>query len=654
MNYGFVRVAASSPDLKVANVKYNVEQIKNKIAQLAEKKVSVMVFPELCICGYTCGDLFFQPTLLDACENGLAEIVRATKGVKALVFVGLPLRYKGELFNASAAVSNGKLLAFIPKKNIPNYNEFYERRYFTPAPEESECGNRIRVGGDGDNFFLTEEEAGFDGIVPFSENVIFRSLDDSKLTVSCEICEDLWVTSSPSERHAKNGAVIIVNLSASNEVIGKAEYRRTIINATSGKCVCGYIYADAGVGESTTDAVYSGHNIISENGSILAENTLFSGEDVISEIDLDRLYTERRKLTTFKEEFGERYNVIGFNSYTDELELTRKISRAPFVPHEKDALNERAQLILSMQANALAKRLKHTGAKTAVIGVSGGLDSTLALLVTCRAFDIIGKARKDILAITMPGFGTTKKTKGNSLKLMDELGVSGKTVSITNSVRAHFKDIGQSEEDKSVTYENAQARMRTLILMDTANKTGGLVIGTGDLSELALGWCTYNGDHMSMYAVNSGVPKTLVKHLVASEGERLKGNIQSVLKSILNTEISPELLPPSKDGKIAQKTEDIIGPYELHDFYLYYAIRWCFTPEKIYYLAKQAFKGEYNDETLKKWLKNFYKRFFSQQFKRSCLPDGVKIGSVTLSPRADWRMPSDACADEWLKIIDNL
>jgi len=651
MSYGFVRVAASSPDLKVADVEYNVGQIKNKIASLAEKKVSVMVFPELCICGYTCGDLFFQPTLLDACEKGLAEIVRATRGVKALVFVGLPLRYNGKLFNASAAVSNGKLLAFIPKKNIPNYNEFYERRYFTPALHDENQDLWVRLAGD---VFSKDEVEGSNGCVDISENVIFRSLDDRALTVSCEICEDLWVASSPAEEHAKGGAVIIVNPSASNEVIGKAEYRRTIINAASGKCICGYIYANAGVGESTTDAVYSGHSIISENGSVLAESKLFSGEDVISEIDLDRLYTERRKLTTFKAFSGDYHREIDFNSYTDELELTRKISRTPFVPHEKDALNERAQLILSMQANALAKRLKHTGAKTAVIGVSGGLDSTLALLVTCRAFDIIGKDKKDIIAITMPGFGTTKKTKGNSLRLMEELSVSGKTADITNSVLAHFKDIGQDEAVRDVTYENAQARMRTLILMDTANKTGGLVIGTGDLSELALGWCTYNGDHMSMYAVNSGVPKTLVKHLVKSEGDRIGGAVKETLEDILNTEISPELLPPDKDGKIAQKTEDIIGPYELHDFYLYYAIRWCFSPKKIYYLARQAFKGAYDEETLKKWLKNFYKRFFSQQFKRSCIPDGVKIGSVTLSPRADWRMPSDASAALWLEEVESL
>lgn len=653
MNYGFVRVAASSPDLKVANVKYNVEQIKNKITALAQKKVSVMVFPELCLCGYTCGDLFFQPTLLESCEKGLAEIVRATKGIKALVFVGLPLRFNGKLFNVAAAISCGKLLAFIPKENIPNYNEFYERRYFAPAFDNGECFDTVCFGGDGEEFYLTEDEVeGDNGNVDFFKNLIFCS--KGGLCVSCEICEDLWVTSSPAERHAKNGAVIIANLSASNEVIGKAEYRRTIINATSGKCACGYIYANAGVGESTTDTVYSGHSAISENGSMLAESALFSGEDVISEIDLDRLYTERRKLSTFETHLDDNYRIIDFDSYDDELTLTRPLSRTPFVPHEKDELGERAQLILSMQANALAKRLKHTGAKTAVIGVSGGLDSTLALLVTCRAFDIIGKDKKDILAITMPCFGTTKRTKGNAQALAEELGCTLKQINIKNSVLGHFKDIGHSPESLDVTYENSQARMRTLILMNTANQTGGLVIGTGDLSELALGWCTYNGDHMSMYAVNSGVPKTLVKHLVSSEGERLGGKIKKVLTDILNTEISPELLPPDKSGNIAQRTEDIIGPYELHDFYLYYAVRWCFSPAKVYYLARQAFKGAYDDETLKKWLKNFYKRFFSQQFKRSCLPDGVKIGSVTLSPRADWRMPSDACADEWLKEIEDL
>lgn len=651
MAYGFVRVAASSPDLRVADVEYNVGQIKNKIAELAEKRVSVMVFPELCICGYTCGDLFFQPTLLSACEKGLAEIAECTKGISALVFVGLPFRHGGKLYNVAAAVSNGRLLAFIPKTHLPSYNEFYERRYFVPAADRTEyieyVDEDVDEDVDGPDMLFGED-------VVFGTKVIFASPDDKDFTVACEICEDLWAPSSPGEKHAGNGASIIVNLSASDETIGKAEYRRTIINAASGKNVCGYVYADAGVGESTTDMIFAGHNIISENGSILAESKPFSGEDAISEIDVGKLSTERRKLTTFPSASDRDYIVLPFKSYTEEDDLMRTFSRTPFVPHEKDELNERAQLILSMQANALAKRLKHTNAKTAVIGVSGGLDSTLALLVTCRAFDIIGKDRKDIVAITMPGFGTTEKTKGNSLKLMEELGVSGKTVSITDSVRSHFKDIGQSEENKDVTYENSQARMRTMILMDTANKTGGLVIGTGDLSELALGWCTYNGDHMSMYAVNSGVPKTLVKHLVRSEGERIGGAAALTLDDILNTEISPELLPPDKDGHIAQKTEDIIGPYELHDFYLYYAIRWGYPPEKIYYIAKQTFKGAYDKKTLKKWLKNFYKRFFSQQFKRSCLPDGVKIGSVTLSPRADWRMPSDAAANLWLKEVEEL
>ena len=639
MKYGFVKVAAVSPELKVADVKFNTLKIEEEIARQTKEGTEILVFPELCLCGYTCGDLFLQPLLSEACRRALKELSLFTRGISMLIFVGLPMDYMGKLYNCAAALCNGRVLGIVPKTHIPNYSEFYERRYFSPAPN-----------GNIPDYRLWEEEC-----TTFGPKQIFADEKNPEVKVACEICEDLWVGMAPSVYAASAGATIIVNLSASDETIGKADYRRMLVKSQSGRNVCAYIYADAGTGESTTDMVFAGHNLIAENASVLSESLPFSKGRATAEIDASFLAAERRKLTTFTGTETPSDFIVTKAGFCGDGELTlRKVSKTPFVPQENIQLGERAELILSIQAQGLARRLSHTGAKTAVIGISGGLDSSLALLVSARAFEILGRDKKNIVAVTMPGFGTTGKTFDNSLKLIECTGASGRTINISESVLKHFEDIGHDRKALDVTYENAQARMRTMILMDIANKTGGLVVGTGDLSELALGWCTYNGDHMSMYAVNSSVPKTLVKHLVRYEGMRKGGELQKVLEAILATEISPELLPPDKEGKIAQKTEDIIGPYELHDFYLYHAIRLGETPKKVYYLAKYAFGKAYDEKTLLKWLKNFYRRFFSQQFKRSCIPDGVKIGSVTLSPRGDWRMPSDATASLWLREIDLL
>ena len=639
MKYGFVKVAAVSPKLKVADVKFNTLKIEEEIARQTKEGTEILVFPELCLCGYTCGDLFLQPLLSEACRRALKELSLFTRGISMLIFVGLPMDYMGKLYNCAAALCNGRVLGIVPKTHIPNYSEFYERRYFSPAPN-----------GNISDYRLWEEEC-----TTFGPKQIFADEKNPEVKVACEICEDLWVGMPPSVYAASAGATIIVNLSASDETIGKADYRRMLVKSQSGRNVCAYIYADAGTGESTTDMVFAGHNLIAENASVLSESLPFSKGRATAEIDASFLAAERRKLTTFTGTETPSDFIVTKTGFCGDGDLTlRKVSKTPFVPQENIQLGERAELILSIQAQGLARRLSHTGAKTAVIGISGGLDSSLALLVSARAFEILGRDKKNIVAVTMPGFGTTGKTFDNSLKLIECTGASGRTINISESVLKHFEDIGHDRKALDVTYENAQARMRTMILMDIANKTGGLVVGTGDLSELALGWCTYNGDHMSMYAVNSSVPKTLVKHLVRYEGMRKGGELQKVLEAILATEISPELLPPDKEGKIAQKTEDIIGPYELHDFYLYHAIRLGEAPKKVYYLAKYAFGKAYDEKTLLKWLKNFYRRFFSQQFKRSCIPDGVKIGSVTLSPRGDWRMPSDASAELWLEELETM
>lgn len=637
MKHLFIRAAAASPRLKVADPAFNAEEIVKTICAQADRGTEILVFPELSLCGYTCGDLLLQKPLADGCLAALLKVARATENRKMLAFVGLPVVFRGKLYNCAAALSDGRIVGIVPKTHLPNYGEFYERRHFSPAPEG--------------NFVLKIAENVF---APFSKNILFRDASHSEIAVACEICEDLWVGDAPSVRHAQAGASIIVNLSASNETVGKREYRKTIAAAQSGKNVCAYVYADAGMDESTSDMVFAGNHMIYENGVLLSEAKPFSGEVCEAEIDAEFLLNERKRLGTFVP--------VSQDGYIDEacafvgggdLKL-RSVSRTPFVPEGEGELFDRAGLIIDMQANALKKRLSHTNAKTAVIGISGGLDSTLALLVTARAFDLLGKPRTDIVAVTMPGFGTTLKTKNNSLALMNAIGATVRTVNISGAVMKHFKDIGHDPEALDATYENAQARYRTMVLMDLANETGGIVIGTGDLSELALGWCTYNGDHMSMYAVNSSVPKTLVKHLVACESKRLGGRIGIVLDSVLNTEISPELLPPDASGNIAQKTEDIVGPYELHDFYLYHFLRRGDSPKKTLYLAERAFSDKYDRETLKKWLVRFYRRFFAQQFKRNCVPDGVKVGSVSLSPRADWRMPSDASGALWIEEAESL
>ena len=637
MKYGFVKVAAATPHIRVADTQFNTQQIVEQISLAVKEGAELVVFPELCVCGYTCGDLFGQDVLLNGCVAALKTIAQSTKDSNILVFVGVPYKTDGVLYNCAAVVNGGKVLALIPKRHLPNYAEFYEKRNFQPYKGE----NRTVV---------------FDGEeIPFGNKIVLRSEKDADFTVAAELCEDLWVPAPPSVSHALMGANIIVNLSASDETAGKAEYRRLIVGTQSGKTVSGYVYADAGEGESTTDMVFSGHNMICENGTLLAECRPFEGKGILyAEIDVHKLAFERRRINTFYDTSSlSGYAFVPFRAEGNWEKLTRIPARLPFVPQGEQALGERAELILSIQAAGLKKRLEHTCAQSAVLGISGGLDSALALLVTVRAFDALKKERKDILAVTMPCFGTTKKTKDNALRLMHELGVTCRTVPIGDAVMQHFKDIGHDEKVRNAAYENAQARMRTMVLMDLANDHNGLVIGTGDLSELALGWATYNGDHMSMYAVNGSVPKTLVKFLIGYEAKRLGGEAGSALTDILNTEISPELLPP-ENGKIAQKTEELVGPYELHDYYLYYAVRWGFSPAKVFYLAKQTFAGVYEESVLKKWLVNFYKRFFSQQFKRSCLPDGAKVGSVSLSPRGDWRMPSDASVRLWMDELEKL
>ena len=637
MKYGFVKVAAATPHIRVADTQFNTQQIVEQISLAVKEGAELVVFPELCVCGYTCGDLFGQDVLLNGCVAALKTIAQSTKDSNILVFVGVPYKTDGVLYNCAAVVNGGKVLALIPKRHLPNYAEFYEKRNFQPYKGE----NRTVV---------------FDGEeIPFGNKIVLRSEKDADFTVAAELCEDLWVPAPPSVSHALMGANIIVNLSASDETAGKAEYRRLIVGTQSGKTVSGYVYADAGEGESTTDMVFSGHNMICENGTLLAECRPFEDKGILyAEIDVHKLAFERRRINTFYDTSSlSGYAFVPFRAEGNWEKLTRIPARLPFVPQGEQALGERAELILSIQAAGLKKRLEHTCAQSAVLGISGGLDSALALLVTVRAFDALKKERKDILAVTMPCFGTTKKTKDNALRLMHELGVTCRTVPIGDAVMQHFKDIGHDEKVRNAAYENAQARMRTMVLMDLANDHNGLVIGTGDLSELALGWATYNGDHMSMYAVNGSVPKTLVKFLIGHEAKRLGGEAGSALTDILNTEISPELLPP-ENGKIAQKTEELVGPYELHDYYLYYAVRWGFSPAKVFYLAKQTFAGVYEESVLKKWLVNFYKRFFSQQFKRSCLPDGAKVGSVSLSPRGDWRMPSDASVRLWMDELEKL
>ena len=638
MKDGFIKVAAGTVDVVVADVQYNTEQILARMREADAAGVNLLTLPELCLTGYTCGDLFFSDCLLGAVEPALAQIVEASKGLYPVTAVGLPLRFGGKLYNCAAVIHAGQLLGVVPKTHLPNYGEFYELRQFSSAKTLEGKAYTIPLCGQN---------------VPFGTALLFCCSGMQDYTFGVELCEDLWTPEPPSIRHALNGANVIVNLSASDETTGKDIYREELVGGQSARLLCGYIYASAGDGESTQDVVYSAHNIIAENGRILKKAKRFANETVYSEIDVLRLNAERRRMTTFETRM-DGYTEIPFALKIEETELTRYIDPMPFVPGSKTDRERRCDEILSIQAMGLKKRLEHTHCKSAVIGISGGLDSTLALLVTVRAFDLLGMDHKNIKAVTMPGFGTTDRTYDNAVSLIKCLNADFMEVSIKDAVNIHFRDIGQDPKVHDVTYENGQARERTQILMDIANKTGGMVIGTGDLSELALGWATYNGDHMSMYAVNASVPKTLVRHLVRYYADTCGDEaLEAVLLDVLDTPVSPELLPP-EDGKISQKTEDLVGPYELHDFYLYHMLRLGYAPAKIYRLAKVGFAGTYDDETILKWLKTFYRRFFAQQFKRSCLPDGPKVGSVAVSPRGDLRMPSDASARIWMEELEAL
>ena len=630
MKHGFIKAAAMTPKIKVADPVYNAKEICKGIEEALAKGARLIVFPELCLTGYTCSDLFLQEILLLQAKEALDTVAEATEGSDALVFVGLPVEKDHKLYNVAAVLQNGEILAFIPKRFIPAYAEFYEARHFVPGNTEPEP------------YIYKEKE------IPFGTDILLQVENMPDLVVGCEVCEDIWVPDSPGTAHALAGATVMVNLSASNETIGKDVYREMLVKSASARQITAYIYASAGEGESTQDLVFGGHNIIAENGTILAEAKRFVPENLYADIDIHRLCHERRRMSTYHPETMRRHTVLSVSMEEEETILTRSFSPKPFVPDRQEERDKRCDEILSIQSYGLKKRYEHTGCQSAVIGISGGLDSTLALLVTVRAFDMLGLGRDKIISVTMPCFGTTDRTYDNACRLAKALGTTLQEVDIREAVTVHFRDIGQDMEQHDVTYENGQARERTQVLMDIANQTGGLVIGTGDMSELALGWATYNGDHMSMYGVNAGVPKTLVRHLVRYYADTC-GNeeLQTLLLDILDTPVSPELLPPV-DGVISQKTEDLVGPYELHDFFLYYMLRCGFEPAKVYRVACMAFQDIYDKSVILKWLKIFYQRFFAQQFKRSCLPDGPKVGSVAVSPRGDLRMPSDACAAIWL------
>lgn len=636
MKDGFITVATATPQVAVADCEANTQAILACINEMAAAHAKVMVLPELCITGYTCSDLFWQTKLLDEAEAALSAIAEESRQVDALIAVGMPLRVAGKLLNVAAILCRGKVLGFVPKVNLPAYNEFYETRHFTSGSADM---GMVQFGG---------EE------IPVGTNLLFSCENVVDLCVAAEICEDLWVPNPPSVQHALAGASVICNLSASDEMVGKGSYRRDLVAGQSARLVCAYLYATAGEGESTTDLVFGGQNLIAENGTVLAESATFENEINVATIDVQRLASERRRMSTFPAAESKEYREISFALVEEETKLARFFDADPFVPSNADQLSDRCEEILNIQALGLKKRLAHTHAKSAVVGISGGLDSTLALLVTARAFDMLGLPRKGIVAVTMPGFGTTDRTYNNAVAMIKSLGATFKEVPIAKAVMQHFADIDHDASIHDVTYENSQARERTQILMDIANQANGFVIGTGDLSELALGWATYNGDHMSMYAVNASVPKTLVRHLVRHYADTSADEVLAgVLYDVLDTPVSPELLPP-EDGAISQKTEDLVGPYELHDFFLYQMLRMCFPPAKIYRVAKEAFAGRYSNETILKWLRTFYWRFFSQQFKRSCLPDGPKVGSVAVSPRGDLRMPSDACVSAWIKEVETL
>ena len=622
MKDGFIKVAAATPKIKVADPAYNTEEILKIIDETEKNGAS----------GYTCGDLFLQQPLLTECKNQLLRIVKATENKSMLVVVGCPIVIKQKLYNCAVVISDGSILGIVPKTHLPNYSEFYELRHFTSGE------------GLEEDLWFGEEF----GYVNVAVNQLFKCKEIPELVVACEICEDLWVPLPPSTYHAMAGATVICNPSASVETTTKESYRRSLVSNQSARLLAAYIYADAGEGESTQDVVYSGHHLICENGSVLAEAKRFTNEIIYADIDVQKLAAERRKMTSFPGGQTDDYFEQEFSLEVKENKITRTFPKAPFVPDNQDERDKRCDEILSLQSMGLKKRLEHTNCKHAVVGISGGLDSTLAVLVTARAFDLLDIPRENLICVTMPCFGTTDRTYQNAVSLIKELGATLKEVRIEKAVRQHFADIGHDENNHDVTYENSQARERTQILMDMANQYNGMVIGTGDMSELALGWATYNGDHMSMYAVNCSVPKTLVRYLVLYYAETTENKkLSEVLMDVLDTPVSPELLPPV-DGVISQKTEDLVGPYELHDFFLYYMLRFGFPKAKLYRMAKLTFDGVYDDETIKKWLDKFYWRFFSQQFKRSCLPDGPKVGSVAVSPRGDLRMPSDASPTAWL------
>ena len=643
MKDGFICVAAGTPKIRVADCRHNAEQIFTMMREADKQGVKILALPELCLTGYTCGDLFLQDTLLEGAAEGLRTILEATRHLEVLTALGMPVRAGGKLYNCAVVIQKGEILAVTPKTYLPNYGEFYEKRWF-----ES---------GEGLDGHMSVSLPAADSATTYTG--LGQSIIDCPavpgLKVGVEICEDLWAPDPPSRRLAEAGATVILNLSASNEVVGKAAYRRQLVVGQSGRLCCGYVYADAGEGESTTDLVFTGHNMVAENGALLAEHRFTTGL-TIADIDVQRLTYERRRLTPFPAEGGAALYQGAAEFTPCVTKLRRYVSPSPFIPDNAADRASRCEEILTIAALGLKKRLKHTGARSAVIGLSGGLDSTLALLIAALAMGMLHRDPSDIIAVTMPCFGTTERTKNNAVLLAEHMGTTLRTIPIGDTVRSHFRDIGHDPEDQDVTYENAQARERTQVLMDVANQTGGLVIGTGDLSELALGWATYNGDHMSMYGVNASIPKTLVRHLVdyvARDNRKKDPELAQVLEDILDTPVSPELLP-AVQGEISQRTEDLVGPYELHDFFLYHAVRWGFGPRKILRLAELALGRQYSREVILKWLKNFYYRFFAQQFKRSCLPDGPKVGSVSLSPRGDWRMPSDAVARLWLEELEGI
>lgn len=632
MKDGYIKVACATPEVKVADCEYNSKKIIELIKKANDKEISLIVFPELCITSYTCLDLFFQKELLDSAETALTKIVEETKNLNIISIVGLPIKKGGELYNCAAVIYQGQILAFIPKSYLPNYAEFQECRYFSEACKFEKIilhGNEIPIGS----------------------NIVLCCKNIEGFKFGVEICEDLWVKNPPSNFLCDCGANIIANLSASNEVVGKSEYRRELVKHQSAKLISAYLYADAGYGESTTDLVFSGQNIIAEDGVILKESSLFSSGILFTEIDIQKIESERRRNNTCKT--SAVTNEIYFEFKEKNVSLSRTFEKHPFIVSNKTKLNQRCDEILKIQSMGLVKRLDHIGCKKVILGLSGGLDSTLALIVAVHAFDKLKLSKSNIIAITMPCFGTSPRTYNNAKKLANIYNISLREIPITDSVTKHFNDISHDINNHDITFENAQARERTQILMDIANKENAIVIGTGDLSELALGFATYNGDHMSMYSVNASIPKTLVKSLVSYEANNLDSKDALILNDILDTPVSPELLPPNDDD-ISQKTEDIVGPYELNDFFLFYFVRYAFKPQKILRIAKIAFKGIYDDKTIKKWLIIFIKRFFSQQFKRSCMPDGPKVGSVALSPRGDFRMPSDACVNKWVKSLEKL